>query len=129
MKAAYFMAANQAVSQTEFVWTYRYFTGLAAWLIIALVMRKSFFGKWIGGLGVIVSALFVVDMASVYAVPAIAGNFILPFQLAFVAFPVHVQHELSVATQTVWIGLSHRRRPCSPLVQVHAIFLRQYVVG
>jgi hypothetical protein len=88
MKAAYYVAANQAVLQTEFAWTYSYFTGFAAWLIIALVMRKSFFGKWIGGLGAIVSALFVVDMASVYAVPAIAGNFILPLQLAFVVFYV-----------------------------------------
>ena len=86
LKAAYFVAANQAVLQTEFAWTYSYLAGFAAWLIIALVMRKSFFGKWIGGLGVILCALFVLDMVSVYILPGIAGNLILPLQLAFVVF-------------------------------------------
>ena len=91
LKAAYYVAANHAVLQTEFAWTYSYFAGFAAWLIISLVMRKSAFGKWIGGIGAVVSALFVVDMALVVSaytrgVSSLAGSLILPLQLAFVVF-------------------------------------------
>jgi len=86
LKSAYYVAANHAVLQTEFAWTYSYFAGFAGWVIISLVMMKSYFGKWIGGLGAVVSALFVFDMALVYTVPSLAGNLILPLQLAFVAF-------------------------------------------
>jgi hypothetical protein len=89
LKAAYYVAAQHAVLQTEFAWPYSYFTGFAGWLIISAVMRRSFaFGKWVGGFGVIASALFLVDMGLVYTAPAVAGNLILPLQLAFVVFYV-----------------------------------------
>ncbi|HYA78173.1 MAG TPA: hypothetical protein VEF91_05600, partial [Verrucomicrobiae bacterium] len=89
--AAYYVAANHAVLDTEFAWTYSYFAGFAGWLIVSLVMRKSAFGKWIGGIGAVVSALFVVDMALTVTalargVSSLAGHLILPLQLAFVIF-------------------------------------------
>ena len=86
MKAAYLVAATHAVLQTEFAWPYSYFTGWAGWLIISAVMRKSFFGKWLGTYGVVVSALFMAVMGSVYIAPGVASAFVLPLEFAFVAF-------------------------------------------
>jgi len=87
LKAAYYVAANHAVLQTEFAWPYSYFAGFAGWIIISAVMRKSSaFGKWLGTFGLVASSLFVIDMALVYIVPGVAGGFILPLQWVFVVF-------------------------------------------
>jgi len=87
LKAAYFVAANHAVLQTEFAWPYSYLAGFAGWILISAVMRESSaFGKWLGTFGLVASCLFVIDMALVYMIPGVAGGFVLPLQWVFVVF-------------------------------------------
>jgi len=67
LKAAYFVAAQQAVMLTEFAFPYSFAGSFAGIAIIAAVMRKGW--RWIGWFGLIGGAFFSVSSA-LFMIPA-----------------------------------------------------------